>query len=880
MPRRAHPIENHQLKRARHERGWSLQDMADKIDQLVKQRYEIGEQNKYSIIIDGKMLSEWERGTSVPRPSARRILCELFGKTPEQLGFLLDLPPVTRFNLYDPSVPRPFLDPLDFVGRDPLLQHVEDRLCNRENECIVLTALHGLPGVGKTALSIQLVHTPRIQEHFRDGVLWASVGRIPNVQGTLLRWGELLGLSTAEMTKLTSRQALIQVIRTAIGERRMLLVLDDIWEAQEMEALQQAGGPSCSYLITTRWFPLAKHFGEEKVVLVEELDEEQGLKLLKRFIDITAEEEGDARALVRAVGGLPLALRLMGSYLLTSKWAKRRTRFLTALNHLQQAEVRLMEIEEKQGFQRHSSLPEGVAISLAAVIRLSEEVLSDDARQALWALSAFPSKPNTFSHEAALAVAAKSDEVLQRLSDAKLIEMSSQERYTLHQTIADYASLKRPDTSAEKRMAKYFAEHVSNTSERVLEIDEVNIERALTAMHQHGQHELLIQLCVGMQNFWRNGGRREASQKHLPKAIAAAEALALRTGQRQDRLIRAELAYAYGQTFFQMGRSDQAEQWFQTSLTIRQAEGDRQAEGVVFSALARVSLSKGQMGKAEWYTLQALTIHRELGARNEEGVDLSTLGQVALRRRQLAAAEEYCQAALLIRREVGNRRGERIDLTSLSEIALDRGQLTKAEEYSKKALSLSREAETLDRRGEAASLRNLGYIALLVGNRLKTLENALHQVLSTFQQVLAFRVDEEMLSLLLHQAEKQYDTAEEYLHQALSIHHAMEDPEGEGGTLSHLAALAEVHGQMEQAESLYRESLTLFEKAQLGRHIADVQLTLGRFLIEQRGNQEEGCSMLSQAIQRYATMGLYTVEMELPSEQKAREVAHRLGCHE
>jgi hypothetical protein len=76
------------------------------------------------------------------------------------------------------------------------------------------------------------------------------------------------------------------------------------------------------------------------------------------------------------------------------------------------------------------------------------------------------------------------------------------------------------------------------------------------------------------------------------------------------------------------------------------------------------------------------------------------------------------------------------------------------------------------------------------------------------------------------------------------------------------------------------ESLRLFEYAQLGRHIADVQVTLGRFLIEQRGNQEEGCSMLSQAIQRYAAMGLYTAEMELPSEHKAREVARQLGCHE
>src|SRR5205807_1785781 len=109
--------------------------------------------------------------------------------------------------------------------------------------------------------------------------------------------------------------------------------------------------------------------------------------------------------------------------------------------------------------------------SLEAMIEISDEALEDDARQALRAASVFPPKPNTFSEEAVLATAATSTTALDALIDVGLVEVNRLGRYTLHQTIADYASLKYTDTTAEKRMAEYFANYVSflsRTSERSL----------------------------------------------------------------------------------------------------------------------------------------------------------------------------------------------------------------------------------------------------------------------------------------------------------------------------------------------------------------------------------------------------------------------------
>src|SRR6266702_7480892 len=65
-------IPNERLRRVRHERGWTQAELAE----MAGTTFET--------------VSRWERGIKAPSAYYRRKLCDIFGKTAEELGLLAD----------------------------------------------------------------------------------------------------------------------------------------------------------------------------------------------------------------------------------------------------------------------------------------------------------------------------------------------------------------------------------------------------------------------------------------------------------------------------------------------------------------------------------------------------------------------------------------------------------------------------------------------------------------------------------------------------------------------------------------------------------------------------------------------------------------------
>ncbi|HEX3642095.1 MAG TPA: NB-ARC domain-containing protein, partial [Ktedonobacteraceae bacterium] len=323
------------------------------------------------------------------------------------------------------------------LGRYDLLMEVKERLFAGEN--VALTDLDGLPGIGKTALVAALATDQEVREHFCDGILWAKLGPRPNMMSHLVRWGKLLGVTPSQVKDINNRQAWGYALQDAIDTRQMLLIIDDAWSVEDALSLQ-VGGIACAHVLTTRQSQVALAFDQTGSMIIPELEGMERIALLSRFVPQLVEQDSQgAFALVQSVGGLPLALTLMGKYLASPSLPVQPQPLQIALALLHDIYESLRVNMPRALEESSDNLGETIPLNLRAVIALCDQLLSPQAHAALYALAIFLPKPESFSQEAGLAVTQQPIEILGELCDAGLLETCGPGRYILHGAVADYA---------------------------------------------------------------------------------------------------------------------------------------------------------------------------------------------------------------------------------------------------------------------------------------------------------------------------------------------------------------------------------------------------------------------------------------------------------
>ena len=718
--------------------------------------------------------------------------------------------------------PRPLPPgPEDLSGREDLRRGILRRLLGERP----LLALWGLPGVGKTALALDAARHPDLRERYPDGILWAPLGPEGSPSEVLQRWASDLGLSPERIRNAPDGEALGALAAEALGNRRCLLVLDDLWDPLSARLLR-AGGKGCGHLLTTRLAEVALEFaGPRGTLRVPELDPRASRELLESFLPpLEAPERKTLGDLAEASGGLPLALVLMGRRLRGRGFPGQPRRFRAALEELRDPSLRL----DLEG----SVLPERgeIPVSLRWALERSEGALSPAAREALGSLSLLPPKPASFAETVALAVAGTGTDSLDERVDAGLLEPQGGDRYALHQTVRDFAALRGPAPGAAIRLAE-----AGETLARTLREDPSRdleyplLERAFEAARSEGS-ERLRPLLLELHDLLELRGLYDAAQDLLERAASSLDpedrageiqgllgGLDLRRGRFPQALERlrdaARRAREAGRedlevpSLFHLGLAAMyAGEGAEARDTLRIASGrclllrDPRWEGYGLNALGFLAQELGDYPQARRWLLRALrTSPRSRDLRNRQWAHMN-LGMVCLPRGDFLRGERHTRLALGYALLCGDRRGQAWSLYQAGRTMRLRGRLEEAEDLFRRTLGHMEDLG--EGMGGAFALHNLGLVRCerTRGDRGR---EEMGEALDRFRRLRCRTGESCALHSLGTLAREQGDPARslDLLDRALEIRRSIANLRGEGKTRCQRALTLGALGRIPEARA-------------------------------------------------------------------------------
>ena len=265
--------------------------------------------------------------------------------------------------------------PDHFVERPNHQNAVKERLLSSDPKVfgtLVVSAIYGLGGIGKSVLAAKLAHDDEVQAHFADGILWVTLGQNPDLLPLLSGWIQALGDNDYKPTAIESASA---HLRTLLYAKKALLVVDDVWHPEHLDPFR-VGGSDCCVLVTTREARIA----DAQRYDLDVMSPEQALDLMTQKLSepLREDEQHQALAFAERVGYLPLALELAATQIEEGvTWAELFEDF--------QAEIVRLETLDIYGREDIPDDAKRRKYSLLACFNLSLKQLStEQLRQFAW----------------------------------------------------------------------------------------------------------------------------------------------------------------------------------------------------------------------------------------------------------------------------------------------------------------------------------------------------------------------------------------------------------------------------------------------------------------------------------------------------------------
>jgi tetratricopeptide (TPR) repeat protein len=641
---------------------------------------------------------------------------------------------------------------------------------------VVIITVHGMGGVGKTALARSLA--AEIAAEFPDIKLEIDLfGFTPGMQSRQPAevLGELLGLAGFALADVpATAEGRSALWRSYLSPRRVLLVLDNARDARQVLPLLPGSGPGrCLVLVTSR--NRLAELEATAIVEVRVLPSGDAVALLVQTSHRDPAQLRDAGpaldTLAALCGFLPLALRAVG----------------TLLARLDPGD--LVEVMRSAQYPlQHLSQADRTA---ASAYRVSYDALSVPLQDALRACASHPG-PDFDADSAAALIGRPRPLVavqLAELADSNMLAELPGRRYGFHDLFLNYA---RQDAEKDGQAA------VRGRRERLSTRLAGRLEAAASLIYTDSQHALpQAPSAVG----FADRGQARAWLTAAAGELATSAQAAMAEGLPQAAHFAMRLAY----WLHADGNSDQPIALYEAVRGAAQAAGDVGRQADALAGLGLVTYAHGEYQRAADAYRKARELYAPTGNRRAEADAVKGLADVTRVLGAYREAQDSYQQAYDLYRETDDGRGQADSLKGLGDMAYARGQSRQARDDYRRAGELC--ARIGYRNGQADALCGLGDSAMLDG--------AVDEARPAYQQAHDIYVDTGNVHGLAYAYKglgdtarllREYEQALELYQQASDLYERIGFPATHADVLRGTGDVARAQGDAGWADALYRQA--------------------------------------------------------------------------